>query len=75
MNEVKINSGLGLAAVPKRNYIRAIRKIGMLAVIKSVTHGAWRVAFSAGAGAAVLLICVVACVFTLISALPRIQAR
>lgn len=47
----------------------------MSAVIKSIAQGIWRVAFAAGAGAAVLLICVAACVFTLISAPPRIQAR
>jgi hypothetical protein len=47
----------------------------MFVVIKSIAQGFWRVAFAAGAGAAVLLICVAACVFTLISAPPRIQAR
>lgn len=47
----------------------------MLAGIKTIAHGAWKVAFAAGAGAAVLLICVAACIFTLVSAPPRIQAR
>jgi len=47
----------------------------MFAGIKSIAVGIWRVAFAAGAGAAVLLICAAACVFTLISAPPRIQAR
>lgn len=47
----------------------------MFAVIKSIAQGLWRVAFAAGAGAAVLLICLAACVFTLVSTPPRIQAR
>ena len=47
----------------------------MFAVIKSIGLGAWRVAFAAGAGAAVLMICLAACIFTLVAAPPRIQAR
>ena len=47
----------------------------MSAVIKSIAQGIWRVAFAAGAGAALLLICVAACGFTFISAPPRIQER
>ncbi len=47
----------------------------MFAFIKSIAVGIWRGAFAAGAGAAVLLICVAAFVFILISAPPRIQAR
>ena len=47
----------------------------MFAGIKSIALGTGRVALAAGAGAAVLLICLAACVFTLISAPPRIQAR
>lgn len=49
--------------------------IRMFAFIKSIAVGIWRGAFAAGAGAAVLLICVAAFVFILISAPPRIQAR
>lgn len=47
----------------------------MFAVIKSIAQGIWRVAFATGAGMVVLLICVAACVLTLLSARPRIQAR
>ena len=47
----------------------------MFAVIKSIAQGILRVAFAACAGAAVLLICVAAFVFILISAPPRIQVR
>jgi hypothetical protein len=47
----------------------------MFAGLKSIAVGIWRVALAAGAGTAVLLICVAACVFTLISAPPRLRAR
>ena len=47
----------------------------MFAAFKSIANGAWRVAFAAGAGAAVLLICLAACIFTLVAAPPRIQVR
>jgi hypothetical protein len=46
----------------------------MFAGLKSIGQGIWRVAFAAGAGAAVLLICLAACVFTLISAPPKLRA-
>jgi hypothetical protein len=55
--------------VPKRDY-----KFGMFVGFKSMAQGIWRVAFAAGAGAAVLLICVVACAFTLVSAPPKLRA-
>jgi hypothetical protein len=42
----------------------------MFAVIKSIAYGIGRVAVAAGAGAAVLAICIVACVFTLVCAAP-----
>jgi hypothetical protein len=57
--------------VPKRDYNRDI----MFAAFKSIALGIWRVAFAASAGAAVLLICVAVCVFTLVCAPPRIQTR
>jgi hypothetical protein len=49
----------------------------MFATIKSIASGIWRVAFAAGAGVAVLLVCLVACVFTLVCAAPlqRVQTR
>jgi hypothetical protein len=49
----------------------------MFAVMKSFASGVWRVAFAAGAGAAVLSICLVACAFTLVCAAPlqRFQIR
>jgi hypothetical protein len=49
----------------------------MFAVVKSIAQGIWRVAFAAGAGLAVLLICLVACILTLVCAAPlqRIQTR
>ena len=46
----------------------------MLAGIKTIAHGAWKVAFAAGAGVAVLLICVAACIFTLATAAPKLRA-
>jgi hypothetical protein len=63
--------------VPKRDYKRPVRGIGMFAVVKSIAQGIWRVAFAAGAGLAVLLICLVACILTLVCAAPlqRIQTR
>jgi hypothetical protein len=57
--------------VPKQDYNCDI----MLAAFKSIALGIWRVAFAAGAGAGVLLICVAACVSTLVCAPPRIQTR
>ena len=47
----------------------------MVEVFKSIAQGTWQVAFVATAGAAVLLICLVACVVTLVAAPPRIQVR
>jgi hypothetical protein len=47
----------------------------MFAAIKSIANGIWRVAFAAGAGAAVLVICLVACVFTLVCAAPLQRAQ
>ena len=46
----------------------------MLDSIKSIAQGAVRVAFAAGAGACVLLICLVACAVTLVAASPKLRA-
>lgn len=59
-----------MAVVPKRDYIAPI----MLEIIKTIALGTGRVAFAAGAGAVVLLICLAACVYTLVVAPPKLRA-
>ena len=58
-----------MACVPKRDYNPAI----MLELVKSIAQGTGRVAFAAGAGACVLLICLMACAVTLVAAPPKLK--